>query len=243
MRPIRGRGRAILLADGVDVCRVPQDLDVRRSASRIEHTRGRAPGPEGVLHHRIRCRHQHALGEGLRLRQQRPRPVAERKPCIRALPRRRGRQYVEHGERSDSVGVIEGKAIGDPAPAVVPRHRELPEAKPLHDLHHVARHGALRIRPVGRIRRRTATSAIAPQVGAYHGAAAGQQRRDLEPHQVRLGKAVQQEEGRARTGPTGEDRRVRRSDLAALESIEHTGHPRAVRLRRDPPCGPSAGSR
>ncbi|MGY3473094.1 hypothetical protein [Bradyrhizobium ottawaense] len=47
-----------------------------------------------------------------------------------------------------------------------------------------------------------------------------EQWRNVSPHQMRLGKSVQQENGRSRPGPTYEDPRFLRLNIGGLEILE-----------------------
>ncbi len=116
--------------------------------------------------------------------------------------------------------MIEREAVGYAAAAVVASDAELGEAQMLHYRHHVLRHGALGVRRMVRSGRRAATTAIAAQVGTDYGEAAGEQRRDVAPHQVRLREAVQQQDRRARAEAAHMDARFGRLHFKRVEILE-----------------------
>lgn len=98
---------------------------------------------------------------------------------------------------------------------------EAVEAQTRHQADHVPSHRALGIgRVVGR-RGRLAAGAIAAQAGADDRKLLRQRRRNAMPHQVRLGKAVQQPQRPPRPLAPGKDRCLPDIDLAGLESVEH----------------------
>ena len=194
MLAIDGRGGSILLADGMYVDRIPKSLNIGRTDVRREYRRGRAPTAERVVDNGLRYCRQDALRKGLGLSEERSGPVREREPRVGAVPYGPRRQDIEDGQAVDAVRMIESHAIGDATAAIMPRDREVPEPKPLHDDHHVVRHGPL---PIWRMIRRgdgAATAPVAAKIGADDRKVAGKDRRDAASHQVGLRKAVQQED-------------------------------------------------
>ncbi|WP_352729079.1 hypothetical protein [Mesorhizobium sp. M0276] len=72
-----------------------------------------------------------------------------------------------------------------------------------------------------RSRRRTGTAAIAAQIGADDAEPAGQRGRNVAPHQMRLRKAVQQQQRRPAAGTQREYDGVAGVDFRTLKIIEH----------------------
>ena len=154
-------------------------------------------------------------------------------PVISAIPRLGDGNDVEHGQRRHSVRRIQRHALRDPASPVMTYNREARKAQPLHQRQHVRRERAFRIRRVVGRACGTAASPIAAQVGADDRMGLGQARGDVAPHQMRFGKAVQQQNRRPGSRATGEDLRGARVDLERCEALEHrTLNPAARRRRR-----------
>ena len=116
--------------------------------------------------------------------------------------------------------MVERHPVRDPSTSVVTRDGEVPEAQLLHDLHQVASHGPLGVGGVVRRRGRTIAPSVAAEIGADDGKRFGQPRRDFAPHEMRLGKAVQQEDRRAGAVGADEDPGFRRPDVGGGEVIE-----------------------
>src|SRR5262249_1909682 len=81
-------------------------------------------------------------------------------------------------------------------------------------------------RPLGiaRMIRRGEGATAAPitgKVGANHGEVAGEQGRHAAPHDVRLRKAMQEEDRRPGAGSAHKDRGLAGVDVAGFEIVEH----------------------
>ena len=87
-----------------------------------------------------------------------------------------------------------------------------PEAHSLHHADHVARHCALRIRRVIRCRGGLAARPIAAKIGADDREVLGKGGRNAVPHQVRFGKAMQEQQRLPAALAADEDRRLPRID-------------------------------
>ena len=125
---------------------------------------------------------------------------------------------------------------------------ELVEAELLHDFELVARHRALGIRFVVGAGFGLAAAAVTAQVRANYRVVFGEARRDLRPHRVGLGKAVQQQERWARAAMAQADGDFVGLDCCQRESIEHdtlvTGHSRvAMTWKRRATRSPSSSTR
>jgi hypothetical protein len=101
--------------------------------------------------------------------------------------------------------MVERHAIGDAAAAIVSGDAKPGKSELLHHRDHVARHRPLRIGRVIGGRGRAAALSVAAQIGAYHGKAARQQRRDAAPHQLGLRETMQQQDRRPRSANAHED--------------------------------------
>ena len=75
--------------------------------------------------------------------------------------------------------MIKREAVGDASAPVVSHDGEPVEPKPLHDRHHVTRHGSLGVGLVVGSRARFAADPVAAQVGGNHGEFASKARSDL----------------------------------------------------------------
>src|SRR4051794_11445005 len=100
------------------------------------------------------------------------------------------------------------------------RDRERVEAEFRHDGHHVLCHRSFCIWRMVRTGGRTIALAISAKIGADHGEVLREHRRNVSPHQMRLRKSVQQENGRPRTGPTYEDSCLVRPNIGGFEILE-----------------------
>jgi len=154
------------------------------------------------------------------LREQPPGPEGEREPRVGTVQRIERRHDVEHGEPVDARRVIEREPVRHPAPAIVPRDREPIEAQSGHERDEITCHRPLRVRCVVRRRWRLGARAVAAQVGTDDGESVGEQRSDPSPHQMRLGKAVEQQQRRSAPTPARVDRRLADVDVDRLESFE-----------------------
>ena len=119
--------------------------------------------------------------------------------------------------------MVERQPIGHTATAIMARNREAVEAKPRHDGRHVLGHCTFRIWRVIRTGGRTGAAPISAKIGADHGEVLCEQRRNVPPHQMRLGKAVQQEKRRTRAGPAYENSRFLRLHIGGLEILDPHG--------------------
>ena len=91
----------------------------------------------------------------------------------------------------DPLGVVAGEPVGDARAAVVAGDGEAFEAQCRHCLDLVLRQGALAVIFAVWAGRRFRAVAVAAQIGDHEGKFAGQARRHLAPHQMRLRIAVQ----------------------------------------------------
>ena len=158
--------------------------------------RRRAPFAERAVDDGFSGAGEDALRKRFGLGEQRPRPEAQRKPLVGPLPCGLGGNNIENGKVIDTLGMIESHAIGDATAAIVSCDGEAREAELLHDGDHLLRNGALGVWRVVRRGNRTAALAVAAKVGADDGKLVRQQSRYTAPHQVSLGKAVQQKQRR-----------------------------------------------
>lgn len=182
------------------------------------------------------------------LSEQRPGPEGEREPCIGTGPDRIRRQDVENGKPLDTIWMVKSHAIGDATATIMSRDREARKSKPLHDGHHVLRHGPLRIWCMVRRGDGTTAASVAAKIGADDREVASKQRRDAAPHQVCLWKAVQQEDRWPGTGRAHEDTGFTRLDLGGGEVIHHfpfqpsAEFPRSIMRPPMPPTRTDGGS-
>ncbi len=84
--PVQRGCRAVLLADGVNGYWIAQRSDVGSTHLGVENTRRRTPRRESILNDCIRSCCEETLGQGLRLRQQRPGPKGSHESRIGELP-------------------------------------------------------------------------------------------------------------------------------------------------------------
>src|SRR6059058_6020279 len=127
--------------------------------------------------------------------------------------------------------MVKSHAISNATATVMPGDREARKAKPLHDDHHVLRHGALRIWCMVLGRDRATAAPIATQIGADYRKVTGKYRRDAAPHQVCLRKTVQQEDRRPGPGPAHKDTGLARLDLGSFEVIHYSKPCSSLRTR------------
>jgi hypothetical protein len=105
--------------------------------------------------------------------------------------------YVENPEPADDGGMVQCHAIGAACAAVMSDDGEPVVPKRAHDFDLVACNLAHAVRRVIRRARRRAAASKATEVGCDHGKSFCESRRDLMPHVVCLGYAVQQKQRRA----------------------------------------------
>ena len=124
--------------------------------------------------------------------------------------------------RETDVGVVEAEPVGHARAAVVADEREGVEAERAHQADLVGGHGALGVRrvvaPGGRPRR----VAVATEVGGHDRVVLRERRRDEVPHDMGLGIAVQQQDGRAGTTYGSVDAGPVDVEVVVLEALEHT---------------------
>jgi hypothetical protein len=131
------------------------------------------------------------------------------------------RNDVEDGKALDSVRVIERQTIGHPPSPIVAGNGEPRESELLHDPDHVDSQLALRVGPVIRPRGWLAARPIAAQVGADDRVAVRKPRRYAVPHQVRLGKSVEEQYRWPGTRPSHVDVTAAGRNQLAIEGLEH----------------------
>src|SRR5262245_521240 len=117
MLAIESCGGSILLADRMHVGRVAKCVNIGRSHV-PKHRRGRAPPTKRSVDDGFVRRHKDTLRKRFRLSEQRPRPIAKRKPRIGSVPRRPRWHDVEDGKPVDMARMVESHAISDAATAV-----------------------------------------------------------------------------------------------------------------------------
>jgi hypothetical protein len=132
-------------------------------------------------------------------------PDAVSEPRVDVVPHRIGRHDVEHGELFEAAGMIEGKAVGHAAAAVVAGERKVRVAELLHHLDHRRRH-----RPLGVGRMilrgfRHRRPAVAREIRDHEAEAFAECGRYPVPHDVGLGVAVQQHQRRSAAARAGKD--------------------------------------
>jgi len=115
--------------------------------------------------------------------------------------------------------MIERHAIGDATAAIVARDREVVKPQPLHDDHHVVRHGPFRVGRMVRGRDRATAAPVAAPVGADDREVVGEQRGHLAPHEVCLREPVQEEERWAGPGPAQKNAGAARVDFGGFEGV------------------------
>ncbi len=225
--PVQRGCRAVLLADGVNGYWIAQRSDVGSTHLGVENTRRRTPRRESILNDCIRSCCEETLGQGLRLRQQRPGPKGSHESRIGELPYVLSWHDIEDGKTVNKRRMIQGQAICHAAAAIVPRNAETSKSEACHHSNHVPRHGALRIRFVVARGGWTTALSISAQIGANNAELLRQQRRHPPPHQVGLREAVKQQQRRPSTSPAHEYAGFAGLDLSRLELLQDDSDPTA----------------
>lgn len=127
------------------------------------------------------------------------------------------RHNVEDGDARDTGGMIERKAVGDSAAAVVPGDTERNVPKPRHDGYDVVSHNTLGI-ALTCVRSRDRGPTVAPEIGRNDSEMLGEIGRQMPPHHVRLRVAVQQQQGRPFAADASMDRHVTKRKITAGEA-------------------------
>src|SRR5262249_15194038 len=107
------------------------------------------------------------------------------------------RDDIEDGDLADTSAMIKRHAVGNAAAAVVAGDAEMLETEGGHDLYLVLRHGALGKGGMLTVALRPATVAVAAQVWRHDREVRRQQRRHPMPADMRLRKAMQEQQRRA----------------------------------------------
>ena len=119
---------------------------------------------------------------GLVGREEEPVPPRLGEAGVRALECLEDRDAVQDGERRDSIGMVERRAVGDVAAAVVSDHGKAFVPEPVHKGDDVAAHRPVAVDTVRRIGCRLGRLSVTAQVGTHDPQACGcQQRRDPVP--------------------------------------------------------------
>ena len=223
VRQVDAGGGAVVLADGVNGFRVAEAALVfgKRLLGEGRFTTRLLPGGHFLVHVVVRISTDQPLGQIERLDQEEPVVIGAGEGHVRVLVHVERRRDVEHRRLGDPLGVVEGHAVGDPRAPVVADHGEALEAEGGHDLDLVLGHGALGIGRVVVAARRLGAVAVAAQVGQHHGEALGQARRNLVPHDVGLGVAVEQQQRRPGARLPDVDLGARGRNAGPVEAVEH----------------------
>ena len=210
VRTVQRGGGSILFADRVNGARASEAHRRTPDARAPGKPRGPSPIPidQRVIDNRFRRGRDERLGQRGGLRQQRPGPEREREACIRAIERIHRWNDVEQRQALDTLRMIEGEPIGDASAPVVTRQRKPIEAEACHHLDHVARHCPFGVRRMIGRGGRLPARAITSQVGADHREIRRQRGRHRAPHDVRLRKAMEQQQRGTASRMTDEDLRL-----------------------------------
>ena len=138
----------------------------------------------------------HPLGERRTLRQQVPGPEAQRRAAAHPLELVDGGHHVEERGARDTLGMVEGQAVGDAGATIVADDREALVAERRHELDDLCRQLALGVALAARPAYRRLRGAVATQVRHHDAVGRGQGRCDLPPADVRLREAVQEQDRR-----------------------------------------------
>ena len=131
-----------------------------------------------------------------------------------------GRHDVQDRQAGYGGRVIEDQPVRHPGAPVVADQLELTEAELAHEPDLVAGHGPLGVDQPGGVRGGLAGVAVAAQVGRHHRVVLGQDGRDVAPHEVILGIAVQEQQGRPRSGDGAVDRDALDVHLPVLKASQ-----------------------
>jgi hypothetical protein len=134
------------------------------------------------------------FGKGGRLRQKEPVIIGPRHVMPEVIKQQVCRHDVHQGQRSDRIPVIQRQAVCGACPPVVSDQMKLRKPEVAHECHLIARHG-----PKAHVCPGFGFGAVsvAAQVRRDDRKIARQRRYDRMPHRLCLGKAVQQQDGRA----------------------------------------------
>jgi len=185
---------------------IPERVDVGRSNPRRKAGPIRSPSCERIVHDDFRIRHDQTFGQRLRLSKERPRPESQGEPKVGATERFAGRNDVKNSKTLDALSMFERHPVGDTGPAIMASQTKAVEPLNFHHPHHVKGHHALRIGCVIRSRGRLAARSISSKIGTNDGEFLREVRCNAMPHQVRLRKAVQEQQRPAASFSADEDR-------------------------------------
>src|ERR1700733_5129165 len=133
----------------------------------LRKNRGRgSPARKHALNYGVWRSPQQFFRQWSGLGKQAPRPEAQRKTRISAIPRVSRRNHVEHGKLLNDCGMIEGHSVRNSSTAVVPSDHEAVMPKPLHQPNHIICHRTFCVWSVIRFRGRSAALAISAQISA-----------------------------------------------------------------------------
>jgi hypothetical protein len=112
--------------------------------------------------------------------------------AVQDVPHVERGEHVQRRQVGDRVGVVEAGPDRDQRASVVPDQREPVRTEMRSDRHDVGGHRALRVR--GAVVRGFVAGSIAAEVRAHHQVVGREVGRDVPPHEVGLGKAVQEDD-------------------------------------------------
>jgi hypothetical protein len=142
------------------ISRAIEHAGTRRAPRRERPLRPRSSRP-GPLRAPPRARLRRDAPAGGWLRQQGPRPEAQDERHVRPAERLAHRHAVEHRQPLHARRMIQRKPVGDASATVVSHDGEPVQPKPLHDRHHVTRHGPFGVGLVVGSRARFAAAPVA----------------------------------------------------------------------------------
>src|SRR5512145_1998671 len=130
------------------------------------------------------------------------------------------RNYVEYRSSLELVCMIERHAVRDARAAVVAEHAEALEAEMPHDLDLIERHRALGVEVVLAVAHDLAAVAVTAQIRRDDGVVARELACDRSPRDAALGRAVQEQHGRAAAADDGVNDGAARPNLLRAKARE-----------------------
>lgn len=169
----------------------PRSIQIMRPNLSRNSVRIASPHVEEVPEELLRHSPDHRLREPRRLRHQIEMKPNRGRGTTKHLPHVQRRQHIQRRQMSNHLRMIQPSPDSHQRPPIVPSKREPLKPERTSNSDHIPRHSTLRI---SRTRvNRLVTLPIPPQVKTDHRVIHREISRDMPPHQMRLRKAVQQD--------------------------------------------------
>lgn len=193
--------RPVVLAQGLNRCRIAQTALILRHRLRIKYRKSRVPAPHGCRHVGLRIGLNQSLGPGRWLDQKKPVPVARGKFAICCLIHGQRGCDIEQRHALNTLRMIERQSVCRARTAVMRKYPKALKTQGAHDLDLIPRHGPKALLGVVGLECRFVGISVPTQVREDDSELLRQARGHAVPECAGLRMSVQQEQRRAMAGP------------------------------------------